>query len=1191
MNLDKFEKVLLSCLLYVLFAANIFGQYQNIRFDHYTPNDGLSNGFVNSIVQDNKGFIWIGTSYGLNRFDGISFKKYLFDSKDATSISDNLINALTNDSLGNLWIMTNQNLCIYDRKKDNFSRKTLRVNNIRYNNLSFLSGFIDNKGYLWLGSWGAIYRIRVYNNPQISNGIIDAERYVLDEYDTDQAYRSNVYSFIQDENGKVWAVSFSNKLYYFDDQKHKFIPQRIDLPDTKKFSNKQKFMIKDHDGDFIITIEGNGLLVWNRNKNKFDLYKPNGTNTGPNDNVLYSLLEDKDGLIWIGSRNLGGINIFNKKTGKFSYIVSDAFNFNSLNANSLNCFYQDKSGNIWVGLGTGKGVDKYSPGKQKFDQYYSNASKPNGLNTNNILCFAERKTGSIAIGTDGGGLNILDRSTGKFSHYINIPSNPNSLSSNAIISICEDHEGTLWMGTFNGGLTSMKGNSFKAYLPNPSDPYSLSYRHVWYVMEDSKKNLWVGTLNHGLDLFDRKTNRFYHYVSKDDDSTSLSNNGILSIYEDSRQTLYITTYSGVNVIDLNSYDFSKMPPDIKFRRLLHVENKNSLSSNGINCVKEDNVGNVWFGTMSTGIDMLNRQTGQFINYATKDGLPGNAVTSILVDDRNNLWLATDKGLAEFNPRTKQVRVFDRSDGLLNTNFRGWALKTTDGEMFFGGPDGFNSFYPEQIKSNQNKPSVLITGLKVSNKPVEINEKVNGRVILSEDISETKELVFTYQEDFITFNFVALEYTLPEKNQYAYMMQGFDKDWVQCGHKHEANYTNLNPGKYIFRVKASNNDGIWNEQGTSIEIIILPPWWKTIWFRMMFITFLTFLVVMFFYLRIAAYKSRQKELTQLVHLRTEELEQKNMQLLQEQIRIEEQKASLEGYAEEVNMHNEELKNINEKLLEHQTRIEEQSEELRAHSENLREANDLLLERQKLIQLQAKKLEESNHELSVLNSTKDRFFSIIAHDLRNPFHAVTGFSEILLRDYKKLPVEKTERFLSLIYRSSVNGNELLENLLQWSRAQTGRISFEPVQLLLFDVAENVLSLLEIEAQRKSILVTQAIEPGTIVFADENMLQTILRNLISNAIKFTKENGVITISAYENTSMAEISVADTGVGIPPENVKLLFDVGTNISTRGTASESGTGLGLILCKEFVERNGGKISVESEPGKGSRFNFTLPRS
>jgi signal transduction histidine kinase/ligand-binding sensor domain-containing protein len=1144
-----------------MIVGNTFSQYENLEFDHYTTNDGLSHGYVFCITQDSKGFMWIGTTNGLNRFDGLSFKKYYYDPADTTTVPSNEIDAFIEDSVGNFWIMSSRMFSLYNRKKDNFSRKFLRVNHHVYNDLPFYACFIDSKGFLWMASYGSILKIKIYNNPQIYKSIIDAELYVLDEDDSPQ-YPTTLYSFVEDKAGKIWVSSYSNKLFYFDNQINKFIPHPINIPEAKNLTNKQKKLMQDHDGDFFIAVEWTGLIQWDRKRDKFILYKPDGTNSGPNDNILYGMYEDRNHTLWIGSRNRGGINLFNKKTGKFTYIMSDESNRYALNSNSINCFYEDKAGSMWVGAGNSKGINKYSPIKKKFNNYFYNPKKTDGLGFNNVLCFTESKSGNIWVGTDGGGLNKFDRKTGKFTYFIHDPSNSNSPSSNSIISINEDHNGTLWAGTFDGGLLRMDNNQFSSYKNDPSNPNSINHNHIWYVLEDSKNNLWVATLNQGLDLFDRKNNRFYHYKPINNDPNSLCNNSILQLYEDSHQMLYITTFTGVSIVDLNKVDFTKSPPVIKFHNLIHREEiKNGLSSYGIYCVAEDKKENLWFGTIATGIDKLDRKTGKFTNYTTNDGLPGNTVSSILVDDNNNLWLATDKGLACFNPATTEVRTFDRLDGLLNMNFHGWALKTKDGEMFFSGADGFNSFYPGKLKYNQNKPPIRITTLKLFNKSIKINEKINTRIILTGDISETKELVLTYKENFITFEFVALDYITPEKNQYAYKMVGFDKDWVQCGTKREANYTNLDPGKYVFYVKASNNDGIWNDQGVSLRVIIMPPWWKTIWFKFFTLLIFIFSLYLAYYLKLELFRKKQKELTILVHQRTQEISQAN--------------------------------NI---LLERQTRIEEYAEELRIQTENLKEANELLLDNQKLIESQAAELKDSNEQmnstnqqLSVLNSTKDRFFSIIAHDLRNPFHVVSGFSEVLLKDFDKLPREKTLKFLQLIHTSSISGNNLLENLLQWSRSQTGRITFDPIVITLAAIAEEVFVLLEGDAQRKNIALRQLIHPNTRVTADENMLKTIFRNLISNAIKFTPENGTVMLKSKSIGYMVEITVEDTGIGIAPENQALLFRIDTKYTAKGTANEPSTGLGLIICKEFVEKNNGEIWLESKIGEGSEFKFTLP--
>lgn len=1149
MNKEKVIKVLAIFLYAILFTFNSFGQSDNIEFDHYSTSNGLSNGYINSILQDSKGFMWFGTVNGLNRFDGITFKTYYFDLNDSTTIPGSGVTSFIEDSIGNIWVLTTNGLCVYDRKKDNFLRKKISVKGQLLNDFYLNTSYIDKKGFLWIATGNnGIYKFNLHDNSDNSKKIINAEIYLLNEDDVDATYKNNVYSIVEDESGRIWVASYSNKLYYFDDQQNKFISQPIIHPEAYKFSNFRKGMIKDRDGDFFISIEQAGMLVWDRKKNNFKLYEPNGTDTMPKGNILYALCEDKNGSIWIGDRNSEGVSIFNKKTGKFSYCQSIGMDPYSINTNKINCIYQDKTGSMWVG--TIIGINKYSPGKSKFNRYYNNPNQPDKLSFNNTLCFAESRTGDIWIGTDGGGLNRLDRKTDKFVHFMHDPSNPNSLSSNAIISVCEDYEGTLWMGTFNGGLARMKDNKFSAFYPDPNNPNSISNINIWYVFEDSKRNLWVATLNSGLDLLDRKTNQFYHYVSLPGDSTTLCNNALLEIYEDSKQQLIITTYGGVSIIDLNAYDFSKTPPDIKFRNLLHIENKNSLSSINVCCVKEDHEGNLWFGNFGTGIDKLDPTTGKFTNYSTKDGLPGNSVTSILVDSLNNLWLATDNGLVKFNPDTKEVIAFDQKDGLQNKSLKSWAIKTKNGEMFFGGPDGFNSFFPDRIKNNQNRnvPPVVITGLKIFNKPVKINEKFNNSVLLANSICETHELVLSYRENYFTFEFIALDYTTPEKNNYAYMMEGFDKEWIQCGNKREANYTNLDPGEYTFRVKASNNEGIWNEVGTSIKVIIQPPWWKTWWF--IFIVVLSFITILayIFFSRIQNYKNQKILLEKLVAEKTSELQLMNTMLVKQ--------------AKELNQ-------TNFILEERQEQIELQSEELSAQKEEL---------------------VKMNHELHDLNATKDKFFSIIAHDIKNPFNAILGFSELLVENYNEWSDEMKLEIINLVLTSSKNLYQLLENLLQWSRSQRGIIEFKPQKIELKASVQNVIDLMKGTAEAKNIKLGFTLpENGLFVNADQQMLDTIFRNLISNALKFTNTGGKVHISAEKDDGFANIKVTDNGVGMRSDIKDKLFKIDSNHTTTGTANETGTGLGLILVREFVARHGGEIGVDSVEGEGSTFHFTLP--
>ncbi len=1123
-----------------------FGQSNSIEFDHYSTDDGLSNSYVTAILQDSRGFMWFGTGNGLNRFDGISFKTYSFDPNDSTSIPGTWITSLNEDSRGNIWITTSYGLCLFSREKDNFSRKAIAVDGEIVDDTYLITSFIDSHDLLWISSATGAYRVEIADEEARANRILNAKCFLLDEDDVSDVYKNNIFSFIEDQHGEIWAASNSKNLFHFDNQKGLFVAHPIDHPEAHNFSNNRKKILESSDGEFFISIEQNGLMEWDRITDQYTLFKPGNSEGDVKGNVLFSLEEDDKGDIWVGDRNSEGINIFNKETRTFRYCQSQELDFYSLNTNKINAIYRDQAGSMWVGTITG--VDKHSPGKQKFKRYYSSPVLPDRLSFNNVLSFSESKTGDIWIGTDGGGLNKLDYKTGKFSWYKHAPDDPESLSSNSIISIFEDREGVVWMGTFHGGLARLEDGKFSTFLPDPTDPYAISNRNIWYVFEDSHRNLWLATLDSGLELFDRKLNRFYSYSRDENDSSSLANNSPLQIFEDSRQNLYIVGNRGVSILDLKEQDFSAKPPLLKFRNLSYSETQNSLSSNDIVCVQEDNDGHLWFGTAGSGIDKLDLETGVFTNYSTENGLPGNSVGSILVDSLNNLWLATNKGLARFNPETKFVDVFTTADGLQSNNLKGKAIKTSRGEMFFGGANGINSFYPERIQyRNLHKPPVVITRLRIYNEPVGIDEQINDNVILTCDISETGELVLGYKENYFTFEFAALDYTTPEKNNFAYLMEGVDKGWVEAGTRRAANYTNLDPGEYIFRVKASNNDGVWNEDGTTLKVIITPPWWETWLFRLAVATLVIFVLTYIYFLRVRRFKRQQLLLEKLVSEKTAELQQMNT-------RLREQAKS--------------LNQTNAVLEERQAQIREQQRELTGQKDSL---------------------VKMNKELRNLNATKDKFFSIIAHDIKNPFSAILGFAEMLKLNYKELNEETKLEIVDMINASSKSVYQLLDNLLKWSRSQRGVIEFKPERIELRELIGGVIELMKGSAETKKIELKLEVPKDLSVCADLQMVDVILRNLIGNALKFTSIGGVVQIHSEVRGNFVQLQVADNGVGMERGVKEKVFEIDSNYTARGTANEEGSGLGLILVNEFVARHGGEIWVESEPGEGSTFYFTLP--
>lgn len=1171
-------------ILILIGVSLLEAQNQTIKFKHYMADNGLSQNWVHCILQDKYGFLWVGTESGLNRFDGNEFKIYKH-TKDKTSLPNSTVMSLLEDSQGNLWVGTNHGLALYNRKTDGFIKDERWTTNI----VNAIAE--DDKHNLWIGTYGYVFYLDVKTNrvnrygPSnsrlgLSSGIVN--------------------TLFIDSKKNVW-IGTDKGLNLFNKTNQTFIHYFHSERNIHSISNDDvRVIYQDKSGRIWIgTQKGLDIL---RNPNDLgEAYfihhqNVNTDNSSITAGKILSLEEDNQHNLWIGSEN-GGLDKLNlqeyaKGHATFIHFKNNSNNENTLGSNSIHALYLDKQGILWIGTNS-TGLDVLYPGK-KFETFSKEPGNSNSLGSNLVNTFLEDEN-YVWIGTEGG-LDRYDKAACTFKHFAHNPSDKTSISSNAVWALKKDSKETLWVGTYDGGLNKFncKTEAFSHYVFNASDTNSLSSNNVYSLLKDRKGNLWIGTMGGGLNLFDKSNGTFKSFKQG---NSNIYTNYVQHIIETRDGDILL-----VNLLTLERFD----PKQLHFYNFkLTLGNDVNTGAYKVLTVMEDSRKNIWVGT-DAGLLRIDKQNGQMLQFQTEDGLPDNMIKALLDDQRGNLWVACNKGLSKVinavnSPNHPKFKNYTVEDGLQANEFRQRScLKGSDGYFYFGGIKGFNRFHPDSVTDNPFIPEVVLTDFLVSNKSMRPSTKGS---VLPQDITITHEISIPSTYPVVGFKFAALNYVSSEKNQYAYKMEGFEKEWNYVGNKHEVTYTNLEPGKYTFRVKASNNDGIWNEKGLSVKITILPPWWKAIWFRFLVLIGLVSTITLFFFFKIEAYRRRQEELTEIVNQRTHELKNTNIQLLKERsfiveqqeilkqanTNLKEQNKKIEEYVKETSAQNKELKRINEQLLEKQTKIEEQSEELAAHSDNLREVNELLVQKQNLIQMQARILKESNRELSLINSTKDKIFSIIAHDLRNPFHAVSGFSEILLRDYDKLPRNKIEKYLDIINRSSVNGNALLENLLNWSRAQTGRMVFEPVKFDLFILSKEITDLLETDALRKNIRLTLDIEPGIMVYADENMIKTVLRNLISNAIKFTEEQGEITIKSVKHQSHVEVAVIDTGVGIPEQNIKLLFNIDTNISTKGTAMESGTGLGLILCKEFIVRNGGTIWVESELDKGSTFKFTLP--
>jgi len=1123
--------ILLFGLLLSLLGT--FANKESMTFRNLTTNNGLSNGGILCFCQDHEGYIWIGTAEGLNRYDGIRFTIFKKDKNDTTSLSSNYINCIYEDKQCNLWVGTNNGLLKFNRNLNNFERIPMidSLDPLFDKTTSVTQIFEDSNNQLWVGSHRGIYQFnrenyrfsKCFANSSSPNTYIDCNSICQDN-------EGNLwFSFLYSENVGVLKYDQKNNTlthYNTQDQAHKLKENKV-----------SRLMADDHNNIWIGYFS-KGIDILDQNSKIIASYPAIS-------NSVYSMTPSPDGKILVGTDG-AGIFIIDPETRNISQQTASS-TLSSLVSNNVRTINISRDGIIWIGT-WGGGISMYDNRINRFKIFKQNKQDGSFLDGNPVTCFAEDANGNIWIATDGGGIHCFNPKTNTFKSYQNDSKNKASLTNNKVLFLSTDSKGGLWAGLWQGGLNYFKIERDKLILKKKYDliddknPTSNS---IFNIYQTSDNRLFVGTFLTGAYLFDPSSDKF---IPINFSSEKKEYNTIREIFRDSYNNFWFSSEQyGLVMMNLESG---------KSTIFRHIENDStSLNTGFVNVVFEDSKHRLWIGGDECGLSLFNRATKTFSNYTTEQGLPHNSVQGILEDNHGNLWISSMAGISKVtidtintandHPNLK-FRNYTDKDGLQSRDFNRWAyLKSSTGEMFFGGSNGFNYFQPDSIKDNTEIPPVYLTDFQLFNKSVPIGKEGSP---LSKHISQTKELVLRHNQTVLTFQFIALNYIFSEKNQYAYKLEGFDNEWNYVGSKNEATYTNLDPGKYILKVKASNNDGVWNEDGVSLLITILPPWWQTWWFRTMMVVLVLGLIYLYMFMKMRSYRRVQKQLSEQVKQRTLELEQANTL-----------------------------------LTEKNTHIEKQAQELKLSNEDLQT-------RQLQIEKQAEELKTKNEQLDELNRSKDKLFSIIAHDLKNPFCIIMGLSSILMDKNIKTTPKEQEEILENIHSSTEKVFKLLDNLLVWSHSQLKRISIDPVSYNLTNQICEVGVQMEEMLAAKNIQLIFEEEKDLTVFADKPMVETVLRNLISNAIKFSDENKSITIELTETDGKAVCSITDQGVGMSEKQVSDLFKIDKMMSTEGTKGEVGTGLGLNLCLDFLEKNGGSIWVKSFPGNGSTFYFSLPQ-
>jgi signal transduction histidine kinase/ligand-binding sensor domain-containing protein/DNA-binding response OmpR family regulator len=852
--MKKVSKPLLLILYVILFVTKAYSS--GYSFDRMTIPLPHSN--VLAINQDKQGFIWLGTRNGLNRYDGIDLLSFFHHDNDSLSLTNNLVNTIQVGIDGVLWIGTYEGLSLFDPKQFKFHNIDYFVKGGSIPTFgSILSIENGDNGIVWIGT--------------IANGLfkVSTKEGRLEQIKANSESLSICDNWVNalkfDKKGRLWVGTKNGLSLIEGDSKVTNFFQNSG--NNNSISNNYiRAITEDEEGNIWIATSSMGLhkVVEREGEIYFEqvLFYKDFYSYNPVFDVL-SLMPDKNGNIWIGTEN-GGLFVYNPKINKTEHFLNDPFDPKSISGNSIYTTYQSKDGIIWIGT-YNQGVCFYDENKLKFEHFFQNPTKANFLNCN-IIKVMKAVNNELIIGTDGGGLTYANIATNQSEHYIKNSDN-NSISSNTIMCMLPDGNDKVWLGTWDSGLTifDRRSRSFKKYNKSIDKNNILEIEHITAFLKDRSGKIWIGTFGHGLNYYVPREDKIYHFNSSDAGNTTLDIENIQCMLQSSSEEILLGTMDGLYVVS-----------DINTKPQIHHYQYNSadsttLSNNLVVDLFEDSRHQIWIGTIGGGLNLFNAKTGKFRHFSEKEGLPENSVRSIISDKKNKLWISTNLGIASLNPETFEVKAF-RSKVLQDVGefLFGSATIDREGNIYFGGSNGFIKFHPDNLKENRNIPAVYFSDFRLFNKSVKIGEK---KSVLSKHISSTESIVLDHNQSVVTIDFVALNYTESNQNQYAYYLEGFEPDWNYSGKNNSATYTNLDPGKYVFKVKASNNDGTWNPVPATLKIRVRSPIWATWW---SFAGYIMTLSLIFFFIS----RSLQKRIEEKQALSAERTQNQNMQELKD-----------------------------------------------------------------------------------------------------------------------------------------------------------------------------------------------------------------------------------------------------------------------------------------------------------------------
>ncbi|SFD80133.1 Signal transduction histidine kinase [Chitinophaga sp. CF118] len=996
---------------------------------------GLSNNAVTSIYQDHNGFMWFGTYDGLNRYDGYNFTIYRNEFNNPGSLINNRIACIVEDQDNRLWIGTRGGVSIFNNATSRFSS----VNFLPYKEKTAkritvaVNAVMPNmKENVFIGTSGE--GLLIYNKEAGS-----ARQIPLQNGNT----HYDVMSIKYDQDQHAWLFVRNIGLCRYND--------KTDIIEVINNSIKTGITLQADKNKHLWLGADEGLY-------KYDIPSNTFSNVlATHYNRVVHLTVDKQQNLWIASDG-EGIFTMPLATEKITHLNKEL-----LTSTAVFSVHEDKEGRKWIGTLRG-GINIIDPRRAGFTTITHDPLNSNSLINNFTLSLCEDPEQNLWIGTDGGGISYWNRKQDVYINFKHQDDNNTSLSNNFATSIINDFQNNIWLTTWGGGINRFNKSThtfehFSCFNPqsNAED------KNTWILYEDAEKKLWAGACNNGsLYWFNRNTN---HFELFDNNLTNM-----LSLAEDSSGNFWGGNYTSLIKIDRQN-------------------KKHQLYNIGypIRAIHEDKAGNFWIGTEGGGLLLFDKITARYSRYTKSDGLSNNSILKILEDKSGNLWISTFNGLSKFDPRKKTFKNFSQSDGLPSNQFNyNAALALKSGEFILGGIKGLSIFYPDSIKDYATMPRVFLTGLKIDNIPVE----QDGSFVTERTPDNIIALRIPYNKAVIAFDFVALEYAAPDKIDYAYYMEGWDKDWNYVGKSRTANYTRLHEGNYTFRVKATNAEGAWNNKVFTLKITVLPPWYRAWWAYLLYIAVI--LAIFYTYLQYKAQKTKLAFDIRLARLETEK-----------------------------------EKELNEKKLS--------------------------------------------------------FFTNVSHEFRTPLTLIINPVKELLNN------SEHNTGLDVVYRNARRLLSLVDQLLLFRKADSDADKLKVTRLNFYNFCREVYLCFTQQAKARNIdyqfiFDNQQLE----LYADREKLEIVLFNLLSNALKFTPENGTVIFEVKEKEYNVEISITDTGCGIEEDTGNRLFEKFYQAKENRLPGKAGFGIGLHVSKHFIESHKGEISYTSNIGKGTRFLVQL---